>query len=119
MGYVYYGNYAAFFEVARTEMIRDLGITYRSLEEVGVMLPVLSFSIKYFRPAFYDDLLTIKTILTKLPNKRIDFEYEVYNEKGDLLNKAETTLAFVDAKSMKPVDAPKVLIDKTMKFFQD
>ncbi len=117
MGYVYYGNYAAYFEVARTEMIRKIGLTYRSMEEQGIMLPVLSFSIKYFRPAFYDDLLTIKTILKQLPSSRIEFEYEVYNEAGKLLNKAETTLAFVDAKTMKPVAAPEILIEKTKQYF--
>ena len=78
MGYVYYGNYATYYEVGRVEALRKLGMSYKEMEDEGIMLPVLSFNIKYFKPAFYDDLLTIKTSITEMPNTRIKFEYECY-----------------------------------------
>jgi acyl-CoA thioester hydrolase len=106
MGYVYYGNYATYFEVARVEMLRSLGFSYKKLEEEGVMLPVLDFSIKYFKPAFYDELLTIKTTINETPGVRIRFEYETFNEKNVLLNKAETTLVFIDMKTNRPIQIP-------------
>ncbi|MFN8166678.1 MAG: thioesterase family protein [Bacteroidia bacterium] len=106
MGYVYYGNYAAYFEVARVEMLRTLGFNYKELELEGVMLPVLEFSIKYFKPAYYDDLLTIKTTVPEMPGARIRFLYEIYNEKNELLNKAETTLVFINKTTNRPVVMP-------------
>lgn len=117
MGYVYYGNYPLYYEVARTEMIRKLGWPYKKIEENGIMLPVLSLNVKYIRPAFYDDELTIKTSVKKIPGARIDFEYEVYNEKKELINKGETTLVFVDMKTMKPTSAPQEFIDDIQKYF--
>lgn len=117
MNYVYYGNYAAYFEVARVEALRSLGITYKKMEEDGLMLPVLEYSIKYFKPAFYDDLLEIKTVIPKLPEARIYFEYETYNESGLLINKASTTLVFINAKNNKPTAAPEYLLEKMRMFF--
>ena len=99
MGYVYYGNYAEYFEVARVEALRELGLNYKDVEDSGIMLPVYTFNIKYFKPAFYDDLLTIKTTIKEIPQARITFEYETYNEKKELLNKGETVLVFIDIKS--------------------
>jgi acyl-CoA thioester hydrolase len=110
MGYVYYGHYATYFEVARVETLRSLGFTYKKLEEEGIILPVLTFNIKYIRPAYYDDLLTVKTIISEIPSARIRFNYETYNEKGELLNTAETTLVFVNKKTNKPVLAPEELL---------
>jgi acyl-CoA thioester hydrolase len=118
MGYVYYGNYSLYFEVARTEMIRNLGFPYSRLEEEGVMMPVLSMNIKYIRPAFYDDELSIRVMIKQMPETRVLFEYEVYNEKKDLLTVGETVLVFVDEKTMRPCKAPKSLydaLDKAMK----
>jgi acyl-CoA thioester hydrolase len=106
MGYVYYGNYAQYYEVGRVEALRQLGMSYRSMEENGIMLPVLSYSIKYFKPAFYDDELTIKTIIKDIPAARILFEYECYNDKQILLNKGETTLVFINKNTGKPMTAP-------------
>src|SRR6185295_1633646 len=85
MGYVYYGNYAAYFEVARVETLRNLGFSYKKLEEEGIMLPVLSFSTRYNKPAFYDDELIIKVSIKELPMARIRFDYETYNEKDELI----------------------------------
>lgn len=110
MGYVYYGNYPLYYEVARTDMIRNIGWSYRKLEQSGVMMPVLSLNVKYIRPARYDDELTIKTYLKNLPASRIEFEYEVFNEKGELLNIGNTVLVFVNAKTMKPQAIPDALM---------
>ena len=115
MGYAYYGNYATYFEVARVETLRKTGISYRELEDDGVILPVLEFKIKYYKPAYYDDEITIKTIITDMPKIRFYFKYKTYNEKGDLLNEAETTLVFVSKKTNKPIPIPdhlKAMIEK-------
>lgn len=117
MNYVYYGNYAQYFEVARVEALRSLGITYKIMEDEGVMLPVLEYHIKYIRPAFYDDLLTIKTTIPSLPQARIYFEYETFNSNGDLLNTASTTLVFVKSLTGKPCGAPQDLLDKMKEFY--
>jgi acyl-CoA thioester hydrolase len=109
MGYVYYGNYATYFEVARVEALRSLGFSYRSLEDQGILLPVLDFSIRYRRPAYYDDELTIKTVVPETPGARIKFDYEVYNEKGDLITMASTTLVFIDKQTGKPCAAPPAI----------
>ena len=117
MGYVYYGNYAEYFEVARVEALRELGLNYKDVEESGIMLPVYTFNIKYFKPAFYDDMLTIKTTIKEIPQARITFEYETYNEKKELLNKGETVLVFIDIKTNKPRSAPENFIKKLKKYF--
>lgn len=106
MGFCYYGNYAQYFEVARVEALRELGIVYKNLEQNGILLPVTEFNISYKLPARYDDLLEIKTAITKLAGTRITFNYEVFNEENNKLNEAETTLVFVDAITMKPMPIP-------------
>lgn len=109
MGYVYYGNYAAYFEMGRVELLRTIGTSYKELEEQGIMLPVRDFSIRYIKPALYDDLLTLTTTLTETPSTRIHFSYQIQNEEGTLLCKAETTLVFVDKKTGRPVQVPEDL----------
>jgi acyl-CoA thioester hydrolase len=111
MGYCYYGNYAAFLEVGRVEALRSKGVSYRSLEENGVMMPVLEFTIKYFLPAKYDDLLFVHTMITKIEGTRIYFEYEILNEADKKIIAAQTTLVFVSAVTMKPISAPKEFLD--------
>ncbi len=117
MGYVYYGNYPLYFEVARTEMIRRLGCPYNELEAKGIMLPVLSMNIKYIRPAFYDDELKVKVIMKELPDTRISFEYEIYNQNNKLITVGSTTLVFVSAKTMQPTKPPAELYAKIEKAF--
>ncbi|MFN8436781.1 MAG: thioesterase family protein [Cytophagales bacterium] len=117
MGYVYYGNYATYLEVARVESLRKIGVTYSELEHNGIMMPVLEYKTKYIRPAKYDQLLTIKTIIKELPKIRIVFEYEIYNEDNELLNKAETTLVFVDASTMKPIQTPETVTNQLKQYF--
>ena len=113
MGYVYYGNFAAYYEVARTEAFRSLGIQYKQMEQAGVMMPVLEMRTKYIRPARYDDLLTIRMMLRNKPaGTRILFEYEVLNEGKELLNVGETTMVFVDMKSGRPIPLPENILSK-------
>jgi acyl-CoA thioester hydrolase len=107
MGYCYYGNYASFFEVARVEALREKGISYRALEESGILLPVTHFEIRYLQPARYDDLLEIQTKITQLKGVRITFAYQTFNEAGDLLNEATTQLVFVNAETQKPMAIPE------------
>ena len=117
MGYVYYGNYASYFEVARVESLRNLGFDYKAIEESGIILPVLSFSIQYIKPAYYDDLLTIKVKIIEIPLARIKFEYETFNEKDELINRADTTLVFIDKHSKKPCRAPADFVVALKKYF--
>jgi acyl-CoA thioester hydrolase len=117
MSYVYYGNYAQYFEVARVEALRNLGVSYKRMEEEGVMLPVLDYSVKFIKPAFYDEELTIEVAITKLPSARIHFQYHTYNEVRDLLNIAETTLVFVNALTGKPIAAPNYILEKLAPYF--
>jgi len=117
MGYVYYGNYSQYYEVGRVEALRDLGFSYKKMEDSGIMLPVLEFSIKYFKPAFYDDLLTVVTTIKEIPSTRIYFEYEIYNQKNELLNKGDTTLVFVENVSGKPCKPPTDFLTTIEKFF--
>ena len=112
MGYVYYGNYPLYYEVARTDMIRKIGWTYSKMEKSGVMMPVVSLNVKYIRPAFYDDELTIKVTVKKAPTTRMEFEYEVFNEKNKLINTGNTTLVFVDMKTGKPTSPPEDFMKK-------
>ena len=119
MGYLYYGNYALYYEVGRAEAIRQLGFTYRQLEEMGVMMPVAELNARYFRPALYDDLITVKTILKELNSgSKIQFHSELYNEAGELLNKGVTTLVFYDPKQKKTVDMPHELYSRLQPFFE-
>jgi acyl-CoA thioester hydrolase len=117
MGYVYYGRYAEFYEIGRTELIRLVGMTYRNLESRGILLPVVKMVAKYYRPAAYDELITIRTILRTLPTAKITFFYEIYNEAGILINEAEVQLVFTDSLSRKPVRPPKDLLDALLPFF--
>lgn len=112
MGYCYYGNYAQYFEVARVEALRDLGVSYKKMELEGIMLPVTDFQIKYLKPAYYDDELTIKTTIEKTPGVRIEFKYETFNEENIKLNEASTILVFVSKDGMKPTRAPEELINQ-------
>jgi acyl-CoA thioester hydrolase len=108
MGVVYYGNYPAFYETGRNEALRQIGSSYKEMEESGVMMPVADMHIKYIRPAKYDDLLTIKTIIPEIPTSaRMYFTYEIYNQDNVLINAGETTLVFLDIKTNKPVRAPE------------
>jgi acyl-CoA thioester hydrolase len=117
MGYVYYGNYTQYYEVGRVEALRQLGTSYKEMEDNGIMLPVYTCSLKYLKPALYDDLLLIKTTIKELPAARIAFDYEIYNQKNELLNTGNTTLVFINMKTNKPCPAPDTFLEKIKKFF--
>lgn len=120
MGYLYYGNYAQYYEIGRVEMLRSLGFSYRSLEtDYGVMMPVMSMNTRYVRPALYDDLVTIRTILRQLPERYIIFDFELFNEAGELLNGGRVKLCFVDIKKQETVHTPRVLLDKLQPYFEE
>ncbi|TDD94321.1 acyl-CoA thioesterase [Flavobacterium cellulosilyticum] len=106
MRVVYHGNYAQYFEIGRVEWLRDKGISYKWMEENGVMLPVVSLTMNYKKPARYDELLTLKTIMKKLSTVKIEFDYELYNEKEELLTTGNSILVFVDMKTGKPIGPP-------------
>ena len=114
MGVVYHGNYPQFMEMGRVEWLRSLGISYKNMEENGVMLPVISLELKFKKPAVYDDLITVVTKLKKIPSVKIEFDYEIYNEANDLLVEAHTVLAFMDAKTKKPIKCPDYLMNKLL-----
>lgn len=117
MGYVYYGNYAQYFEMGRVEWLRNLGISYKRMEGLGIMLPVLNLNINYLKPAKYDDLLTLKTTLLKKPSVRIEFDFELFNEDNVLLTKGFTSLVFIDIAKNKPTKAPGYILEKINPFF--
>lgn len=118
MGYLYYGNYALYYEVGRTNLIRELGLTYRELEAQGVIMPVAELRSKYLRPALYDDLVTVKTILKELPvDHKITFHSELYNEEGALLNIGATTLVFLELPDKQRMNMPAILRDKLSPYF--
>ncbi len=112
MGVVYHGNYAQYFEMGRVEWLRNLGVSYRWMEENGVMLPVVSLSMNYKKPARYDDLLTVRTIFKSQTSVKIEFDYEIVNEKGELLTIGNSVLVFVDMKTGRPVLPPEYITEK-------
>lgn len=117
MGYVYYGFYAMYYEVGRVESLRQLGLTYKELEEMGVMLPVLENKSKYHQPALYDDHLKIITVIREKPSVRICFNYSIYNAEGNLIHEGETLLAFVDKKTGRPCRPPLVFTNLLKPYF--
>jgi len=115
MGVVYHGNYAQYMEMGRVEWLRAMGISYKKMEEKGIMLPVISLHIDYKKPAVYDDLITVRTILKKTPSVRIEFDFEIYNEAGEILVESTVVLAFMDMERNRPVRCPQYLLDTIAK----
>ena len=118
MGYVYYGNYARYYEIGRVEALRSVGFSYKEMEDAGVMMPVYENRSKYIKPARYDDELTIKVIMQKMPGTRVLFEYEIRNQDNILLNVGETTLVFQKRDTAKLCVAPAPLLEKLIPYFQ-
>jgi acyl-CoA thioester hydrolase len=112
MGVVYHGNYPQYLEMGRVEWLRTLGISYKEMEESGIILPVISLRLNFKKSAIYDDLLTVRTILQKRPQVRIEFDYEIYNEKKELLAEANTVLAFMDTTNNKPIRCPEYILER-------
>lgn len=119
MNVVYHGNYAQFFEVGRVESIRQLGLSYKDMEAMGVIMPVIEWTAKFLRPAHYDDLLTVRTTLHELPaNHRIEFQQEVFNDQGKLLTTGKVLLYFLKSVSMEKTTMPQYLFDKLAPYFK-
>jgi acyl-CoA thioester hydrolase len=118
MGYLYYGHYAEYFEVSRTDMIRSLGLTYGEIEEKGIIMPVRSLKVDFKSPAFYDELLTVKSCLNILPVIKLDIDYEIHNSKKQLICTGNTVLVFVDAATGKPRRAPEFFINAVSQYFK-
>ena len=118
MGYLYYGNYAQYYEVGRVETIRSLGVSYKELEtEHGIWLPVVSLESRFVRPAYYDELLTVRTEIRRLPDTHIVFHVEIYNEKRKLVNGGRVRLCFFDAQAKKVITAPEFLLERLRPHF--
>jgi len=118
MGVVYYGNYAQFYEIGRTEAIRQLGFTYKDIEAMGIIMPVVEMNSKFLRPAKYDDLITVKTTLRELPTGHaINFFFEIFNADDKLLNAGNVVLYFMEAVTMKRAKMPTELEEKLKGYF--
>lgn len=112
MGVVYHGNYAQFFEIGRIDWLRSFGISYKNMEENNVMLPVVTLQCNFKKSAEFDDEITVKTTLKKIPSVKIEFEYEIFNQKNELLTTGQTMLAFIDMKTKKPMRCPDYILEK-------
>lgn len=112
MGVVYHGNYPQYLEMGRVEWLRELGFSYKEMEENGIILPVISLRMDYKKPALYDDLLTVRTQLTKRPTVKIEFDYEIRNQQQEILVEANSVLAFMDRKTKRPIQCPDYLLEK-------
>ena len=118
MGYVYYGIYAMYYEVARVESLRQLGLTYREIEAMGIIMPVLENRSRFIAPGRYDEELRIVTTLREKPSVRIKFEYEIFNSENTLIHQGETSLAFVDKLSNRPCRPPDAMQKVLEPFFK-
>ena len=118
MGYVYNGNYAQYYEVGRVEMLRSLGMTYGKMEETGIMLPLLELKSKFIKPAYYDQEITIKTYVKELPGIRMLFDYELFNEKEELINIGATTLVFFDMVKKKPCPPTDYFLERIAPYYE-
>lgn len=118
MNVVYHGNYAQYFEVGRAEAIRHMGFTYKDMEAMGIIMPIVEWHAKFIRPAHYDDLLTVRTTLKELPtDHRIEFHQEVYNEKEKLLTTGKVVLYFMTSDTMEKTTMPDNLVEKLKPYF--
>ncbi|HPQ07690.1 MAG TPA: thioesterase family protein [Bacteroidia bacterium] len=117
MGFVYYGRYAEYYEIGRVETMRKLSLSYKEMEEKGILMPVIEYHIEYKKPAFYDDELILITTIKELPKLRITFHHEMFNSNGQLLNTGYVTLVFLNKETKKPVLAPDWFLNECKKFF--
>lgn len=119
MGVVYHGHYAQFYEIGRGEAIRKIGYTYKDIEGMGIIMPVVDIHSRFLRPARYDDLITVRTTLKELPiHHKIIFHHEIYNQQNELLNTGDVTLYFMEANGMKRCGMPIALRDKLIEYFK-
>jgi acyl-CoA thioester hydrolase len=120
MGYAYYGVYAQYYEVGRVEAMRKFGFSYKEVEAKGILMPVTVYTINYKKPAFYDDEITVVTMIKEVPKStRIVFDYECYNQENELLNTGQITLVFIDKARNKPCAAPLWFTNELKKYFDE
>lgn len=112
MGVVHHGNYPQYLEIARLDWLDQLGVSYKTMEAEGVMLPVYQLDIKFIRPATFNDVLKIETVLKELPRAKIEFFYEIFNENNELITTASTILVFMDSITKKPIRCPDYILEK-------
>ena len=117
MGYVYYGNYAQYYEISRVELLRELGISYLKLEDIGILMPVIAMQVDFLKPAYYDQEISILCTVNEMPTSRMKFDYQIRNEQGILINEGTTTLVFINSSSGKPMRCPKILIELLQPYF--
>jgi acyl-CoA thioester hydrolase len=117
MGYLHHGNYALFFEEGRTELLRGFGLSYRKMEDEGILLPLREMNIRYIKPVLYDDEVIVETRLVNKPTAKLEFEYFMKNTEGEILSEAKTTLVFTDSKTRKPIRAPEYFLDLVSSYF--
>ena len=111
MGIVHHSNYVKFFEVARTEWLRAVGLTYAEMERRGVMMPIVEVNVKYRQPAYYDELIAVTASVEELPMARMSFKYEIRGEDGREIATGSTTLGFIDKETRRPQRAPRWLME--------
>lgn len=119
MGVIYHANYINYYEIARSEMVRTMGdYSYKQIEEGGIFMPVVEVQCRYFKPAYYDEELTIHTTVKELPTSKITFHYEVFNPQGDLINTGLATLAFMRTDTRRPCRPPHRLLELMRPYFE-
>ncbi len=120
MGYLYYGHYASYYEIGRVESIRSLGVSYGSMEDdMGIMLPVLALECKFIKPAYYDQKLTIRTMIREMPTKMITFHHEILNPEEEVINRGVVKLFFVDKNLDKRVSVPDIIAERLLPYFKN
>lgn len=119
MKIVYHTHYLDYFEVARTEALRSLGLPYKSLEDAGIIMPVVDLSLNFRSPARYDDVLEIRTVMTASPTiTRVTFNYETRRKnETEILVTGHVTLCFIDVERNRPIRAPESFRDVLEKLF--
>lgn len=118
MGYVYHGNYAKYYHISRTELLRKVGISDKELENYNIILPVIEMTIKYLKPVFYDDVITIKTMIKEFPTSKMEFFHKVFNQNREIINVASSTLVFVNSNTRKPMRVPEIILNKLKSYIK-
>ncbi|MCU4166349.1 acyl-CoA thioesterase [Carboxylicivirga caseinilyticus] len=117
MGIVNNANYPIYYELGRTEWLKEIGMSYKQLEAEGIMMPVIDLYSKYYRPAHFEDTLTIKTLVKEMPTSKIRFDHTIHNQEGNLINEGYCQLAFMRADNRRPTRIPEILKNLLEKYF--
>ena len=112
MGIVHHSNYIVYYEMARVAALREWGLSYDEMEKHGIISPILEVSSKYIQPAYFDDLLTVRTFIEEMPMVRMRVRYEIYNQSGTLINTGHTTLGFLNGETRRPCRGPQYVAER-------